>query len=121
MGIAGVLAIGHATSFRGEGLSLRDAINRSGYRDIRPTLDWQDLLPYIQQQPELVEQWVMYSEDKRTSGGWYVLRSAAVGRIEPTETSEQFETIEEAVSVFVVRELDFWANLKPASRGQNET
>lgn len=117
--IADVLSIGHTTSMRGEGRSLRDAIARSGYRKVKPALQWQDLLPYIKQQPELVEQWLMYSEDKRTGGGWYVTRDAVVGRLAPTRTSETFDSIEQAVAVFVIRELDFWAELSsPIPRAQ---
>lgn len=90
-----ILSIGHDTSMRGEGISLRDAIERSGYHDHRPRFCATDLIPLIEADPEVITQWAMYSEDKRTSGGF-----ALAG------TSPQ------AVADYVIRELDFWASLK---------
>jgi hypothetical protein len=57
---------------------------------------------------DFVEEWIRYSEDKRTSGGWYVTEQGIVGRAgEPDKMV--FSTIEEAIAEYVVRELDYWA------------
>ena len=78
---------------RGEGISLRHALERSSYRDHRPDFCAADLIPLIEADPELSTQWAMYSADKRTSGGF------ALGGTSP-----------EAVADYVIRELDFWAS-----------
>ena len=103
-----ILDVAHATSLRGEGISLKNAIARSGYCDVRPTIGPGDLLDVLLHEPDLVHQWILYSEDKRTSGGWYVLRTAEVGRLEP-KVLEHFDSLSRAVAEFILRELDFWA------------
>jgi hypothetical protein len=86
-----ILAIGHAT----RRMSLRDAIRRSCYQERRNQFDVSDLIPLIQERPELVTQWVTHSQDKRTKGGYALLGSS------PEEVAE-----------YVVREIDFWAWLE---------
>ena len=53
----------------------------------------------------------MYSEDKRTSGGWYVRETGEIGQVDDPNSRMHFATIEEAVAEYVVRELDFWATV----------
>jgi hypothetical protein len=109
--LIGILRIGHETSMRGAGLSLREAIARGCYREIRSSFAPDDLQPLLRHHPALVGEWLAYSEDKRTSSGWYVLATAEIGRVEAGKPvdCQQFPTIEAAVAEFVVRELDFWA------------
>ncbi|MGH2959959.1 MAG: hypothetical protein ACRDKE_10155 [Solirubrobacterales bacterium] len=109
-----VLRIGHETSTRGGGLSMREALRRARYSDRRPTLDAADLRPLLEADPELAEAWFAYSEDKRTNGGWYILRSGEIGQVEDPEARRQFASPEDAVAEYVVRELDFWAGLERA-------
>ncbi|TWT47682.1 hypothetical protein Pla111_13010 [Botrimarina hoheduenensis] len=78
---------------RGEGISLRDALEQTHYRDHRPYFCAAELIPLIEADPDLITQWAMYSEDKRTSGGF------ALDGMSP-----------QAVADYVVRELDFWAS-----------
>ena len=104
-----ILRIAHDTSRRGRGISLRDAIAESDYAEIRKSFGPDDLLPLIQDHSEFVLHWMMYSEDKRTSGGWYINESSReIGRCESDER-DVFPTTEEAVAEYVVRELDFWS------------
>ena len=63
---------------------------------------------------QFVEQWLAYSEDKRTDGGWSVLRDSEIGRVDVEQTGLRFESMAEAVAEFVVRELDFWASVAEA-------
>ena len=104
-----ILRIGHDTSMRGEGISLKQALSRVSYREVRRSFSAQDLIPLIQAHNELVMQWVMYSEDKRTSGGWYLTEAGDIGQVNDSSSTIHFESIEEAVAEYVVRELDFWA------------
>ena len=107
--ILAILRIGHDTSMRGAGLSLRRALSRADYVEARKHLDAQHLVPVIQAHEEFIEQWLMYSEDKRTTGGWYVRETGEVGRIDDPSSTQRFGSIENAVAEYVVRELDYWA------------
>jgi hypothetical protein len=106
-----ILRIGHATSMRGDGISLRDALKITNYTNHRPNVAAADLLPLIEANPSLVEEWMSYSEDKRTDGGWYLGRDGAVGRVLKPTPERQFDKIERAVAEYVLLELDFWSNL----------
>lgn len=91
--------------------SLRDLITESRYRELRPTLNRQDVADYLARHPGLVLEWLRYSEDKPTSGGWYLLHPSTgwvVGRLaEPDEERElRFGTGPEACAEFILRELD---------------
>ncbi len=107
-----ILAIGHATSMRGEGISLRDGLARTDYTNVRIGLTPADLVPLIRSNRRFVTQWVMYSQDKRTSGGWYLDEDAcSVGRVGVPDDTIRFDSIEEAVADYVLRELDFWSRV----------
>ncbi|MGK2883290.1 MAG: hypothetical protein ACSLE8_00680 [Rhodococcus sp. (in: high G+C Gram-positive bacteria)] len=102
-----ILQIGHDSSIRGLGLSLNQALKQARYRELRNTLSVSDLLPVIDKNPQLIEQWIMYSEDKRTDGGWYLSPKAAIGTIAGDRI--KFRGMQEAVAEYVLRELDFWS------------
>ena len=111
-----ILAIGHDTSMRGAGLSMREALARAAYSSHRGSLNVEDLLAVIKVDPRYVDQWCAYSEDKRTSTGWYLLREGEVGEIGVSASIACFESIEEATAIYVLRELDYWAGVgEPAS------
>ena len=117
MGIANnkliaILRIGHDTSMRGEGLSLQDAIARAGYDNLREEFTPSELVPLLRANPELMTQWVVYSEDKRTDGGYWISeKSHEVGSLASSrQEAVKYESLEEAVANFVVRELDFWCD-----------
>ena len=97
---------------KGEGISLRDALARTRYKELRQNFGPKELVPLIDTHPALVGEWVAYSEDKRTSGGWYLLDNGEVGRSDHPELREQFDSTPEAVAEYVVRELDFWVGLE---------
>lgn len=106
-----ILRIGHETSMRGAGLSLRDALLRTRYSELRPSFGESDLLLYLRECPSLLDEWVLYSEDKRTDGGWYLLQDGTIGKSRPPGEKIQFPSLEQAVAAYVLRELDFWASL----------
>jgi hypothetical protein len=91
--------------------SLRDLVAETGYRDLRPTLSREEIAGYLAKHPGLVLEWLRYSEDKRTSGGWYLLHPSTgwlVGRLAgPDEEREfRFGSGPEACAEFILRELD---------------
>jgi len=95
-------------SIRGDGLSLRDALSRADYVRLRKNLSPADLLPLLMANPTLVRQWIAYSEEKRTTGGWYLTAGPEIGTIDSPRAKIHFDSIEVAVSEYVLRELDFW-------------
>jgi hypothetical protein len=109
-----VLRVGHLTSIRSaEGLSLRDALKRVSYGEVRKALNVQELREVIVLQPDLIEEWDLYSADKRTTGGWYLNASRCeIGQIEAPRSLKRFGTPEEAVAEYVLLELDFWFELR---------
>ena len=97
---------------RGEGLSLNDALKRSRYLAVRPGIYVDEIISALKDDPNLVLQWITYSEDKRTSGGWYILAEKnEIGQITGEVPITTFDSIEEAVAHYVLHELDFWASL----------
>ena len=106
-----ILRVGHDTSMRGPGISLRDALTHTHYRNLRPGFGPGDLLPLIRLHTELVEEWILYSADKRTDGGWYLLEQGEIGQVGVPQSRMNFDSMEQAVAEYVVRELDFWAQL----------
>jgi hypothetical protein len=55
------------------GKSLRQYVSESGYRDNPSALSAAAVTEFLRHNPELVDEWFLLSEDKRTSVGWYVI------------------------------------------------
>lgn len=101
--------------------SLREAINASGYREIRPELTIPALQDVLENNPDLVEDWLRYSEDKRTSGGWALAGDPEHGwhveqpfpehlpqgraNSRPRRTYDRAPT---ACADYILSEIDFW-------------
>ena len=113
--LQGILGIGHATSMGGGGIPMREALKVAGYAEHRPGLTAAELRPLVADHPELIEQWLSYSEDKRTDGGWYIRRDRKIGLVLKPGTERQYATIQDAVAEYVVLELDFWAHIDDAA------
>jgi len=109
-----ILAIGRDTSMRGAGTSLRDALKATSYAEHRSGFSAADLCPLIDAHPSLMQEWLSYSEDKRTLGGWYIRRDGQIGRALQPETQRKFATLQEAVAEYVILELDFWDHVGKA-------
>jgi hypothetical protein len=83
----------------------------SAYRELRPTLTRDHLATHLARHPKLVLEWLRFSEDKRTSGGWYLMRPATgwvVGRVGGSERERElrFGSGPDACAEFILRELD---------------
>ena len=104
--------------------SLREAIDASGYREIRSELTIPALQDVLEDNPDLVEDWLRYSEDKRTSGGWALdgdkehgwhveqpfpehlpQGRANIGVRGPRRTYDRATT---ACADYILSEIDFW-------------
>lgn len=67
------------------GKSLHQLIAESGYWEMSDQLSAVAIERCLRQSPELVDDWLGYSADKRTSGGWYFVDEGAhfvVGQIQ---------------------------------------
>ena len=102
---------------RGRGLSLQQLLSETRYRELRPHIIPATVVAHVTAHPELVEQWLMYSEDKRTSGGWYFTgegREWELGRLDSRSRrvdQRRHTSSVEACASYILRELDFWADL----------
>lgn len=107
--LLGILRIACDFSDHGRHLSLGERLERSNYRSIRGRFTAADLLPLLRANPDLVEQWLKYSEEKRTTGGFWVKDNPiAGGGIGAAAEVRFFPSIEEAVAQFLAEEVDFW-------------
>lgn len=105
--VLAILSIPNALSSNSNGISLLDAIRETRYVQIRDSLDAEMLAEALRSDRSAVERWIQLSEDKRTSGGWYVLReSREIGQLSDACSTRTFKTIEDAVANFILNELD---------------
>lgn len=113
-----ICRVARDASLRGVGDSLRDLIQKSGYEEMRPQLSQSVLAAYIMSHPELIRQWQLYSQDKRTSGGWYLLADHSgweVGRFvagQGRRDQQRFDSGTDACADYILRELDFWLTVQ---------
>ena len=105
-----ILRIAHDVSMRGKGISILEALHRSSYSRIRSSLQAQAFLPLLDENPDLIKAWLSFSEDKRTTGGWYVLPTGEIGRATPHEVVPRRPSMSQAIAEYVLLELDFWAS-----------
>jgi hypothetical protein len=118
--LAQICRFAHDCSSAGLGLSIRDAIKRCQYRELRDRLTEEQVRRHVSDHSELIDQWSAYSSDKRTSGGWYFdkeSRGWVVGRLDARgrRTDEtRYAAAEVACAVYIIKELEFWSS--PADR-----
>jgi hypothetical protein len=107
-------------TFRASEKSLYDLVTEIGYERLRPALSVDQLAAFLRDRPELIDPWVHYSEDKRTSEGWYLLGAphwyvSYPGReLElEREMKERTRTPADACATFILLELDSIAGVDP--------
>jgi len=95
------------------GISLFDALRRIDYGSVRKAFVASDLVPVLKEHPELVDQWLLFCENKRCGGWWIKEEPCDVGWLPDVgrpflvrKKTLHFASLEEAVAEFVVRELD---------------
>ena len=99
-----ILNVANVVSSRGEGISMHQALNRLEYKKIRAEVSSEKLILLIEKSPSLIEEWILFAEDKRTDGGYALERE----EIEQHNSKEQAEI---AVN-YILKELDFWAKFQ---------
>ena len=107
--VAKVLGIADDTSLEGAGLSLRGALRQIGYGRIRNELSLEKMREALDADPALIQAWMSYCQDKRTSGGWYLdPNGLEIGRLDDPGSSVKLESISEITAAYVLSELDYW-------------
>ena len=95
-------------------VSMIALLKESGYLENFNEVTEARILEYLQQHPDLVGTWVLYSENKRTDGGWYILTPRdsqippnvwAVG-FYPAEETREFPDGASACAFFVKQEVE---------------
>jgi len=94
-------------------VSMVDLLKSSGYLQEPSTVQEEALEAGLRAHPELIETWVRYSVDKRTSSGWYLrapfdLRDSAgwfVGHL-PDQPERSFPDGFKACSFFIKQEIE---------------
>lgn len=119
--LTAILRICRDVSSGADGVSIRDALKRTSYIGHRVGFKAADLRPLIDADPRLIEDWLAYSENKRTTGGWYVLRTGEVGQVSNPASRINYLLLSEAIAEFVVRELDYWVDPDEFPPGWNKT
>jgi hypothetical protein len=89
--------------------SMIDLIKESGYLENAALLTVDSIEPFLRGNPPLVNAWLSYSEDKRSSRGWYVLKIGSNDEYEvgylPDGERLRFVDSVRAAAEFIVREL----------------
>ena len=97
--------------------SPKGAVRESGYSSVREELTPETVAAYLRQHPDAIDAWELYSLDKRTSGGWYLLREPGgwrVGSLSVSYPDEAFTSAAEACAAFVLREVEWiYCGLSP--------
>jgi hypothetical protein len=53
-------------------VSIHDLLKETGYFEMHDQVSEESIHEALAQQPECVDEWISYSEDKRSSTGWYL-------------------------------------------------
>lgn len=101
-----IVLIGDVVSIRGQGISLSEALKQASYKTLRNRFDYIDLTKVLSMNSRFIDIWYRYSEDKRTSGGYYLLNDT-IGSIDKSIIYHNpNKTI--LVAKYIILELDHW-------------
>lgn len=95
-------------SYRAGVHSLRDLVAASGFGTIRDSITSQDLRPFLERHADLIDDWIRWSEDKRTREGWYISpagNGAHVGYVGESEPARYIAPLAEACAQFILHEV----------------
>ena len=99
---------------RGDGISMLQAIDESGYRGNESAVKESDIRQYLSEQPQLVREWSLYSENKRTDTGWYFdyeLMQVGLFVRDGREHIRTFDDVASACSCFIKNEIDLMLDM----------
>lgn len=98
--------------FKTENKSIYDLLQEIGYFENSDFVSKDLLEEYLKNNPETIKEWFFYSEDKRTSQGWYIKeknKTIAVGyfdNINSTTQEKIFDSLNKACAAFILNEIE---------------
>lgn len=90
-------------------VSLIFLVNESGYSQHYSDISETDIYEALKQEPEIAKQWLSYSEDKRTSLGWYLQQAGRgyyVGSLTEKSGSVLYPNLLEACAAYIKKEIE---------------
>ena len=94
-------------------VSILSLLQATGYFEFHDQIAEEDIREALIRFPERVEEWIQYSEDKRTSSGWYVIQNDEglyeTGYISDACTPTkrvQYENVVDACASFIKHEIE---------------
>jgi hypothetical protein len=93
-------------AFGASNASLSRVVRASGFGDMRGQFPARDLAEYLRRHPHLLDDRVRYSEEKRTSDGWYLRPPNSVGCITAYSPSREQHYVDRAAAceAFIIAE-----------------
>lgn len=103
--------------------SLVGAITKTGYFDASDALELESISRYLKEHPNLIDDWLTYSGDKRSAPSWY-FRRAGDGRYEvgffPKEKPTFYADPSVACAIFILNELRGARSRRDSARGRKK-
>lgn len=93
-------------------MSIYNLLKETGYFEIHDQISVKNILNVLAQYSECVEDWIVYSEDKRIGSGWYFKQEDnqkyVVGCLseEGNITHKEYSNRLEACAIFIKHEID---------------
>lgn len=97
--------------FKTENKSIYDLLKEIGYFENSDSVTIESIEDYLNKNKSIIEDWINYSLDKRTSSGWYIIEGnkiIIVGHLnnnEGPEEKKEFADLSEACAVFILNEI----------------
>src|SRR5207253_10214150 len=93
-------------------LSLHTIFERAGYTKLIGGLRRSKVARLLRAYPDILQHWIRYSENKPIKGGYWLRASTfEVGTGESPEDGVMYGSIQDAVAVFIARELAYWSEV----------
>ena len=90
--------------------SLNTLLTESKFQLLHKEISTYDIINYLQMHQDLLDIWKQYSDDKRTSGGFYY-RSKYISSIEDLTCDKTFSSDTEACAEYIIKETSFWLHI----------
>ena len=90
--------------------SLNILLTESKFQIFHKEINTYDIIQYLQLHPDLLDVWKQYSDDKRTSGGFYYC-SKYIGSIDQITFDKTFTSDTEACAEYILKEISFWLHI----------
>jgi hypothetical protein len=93
-------------------VSIKTLLTQTGYNDNYKNIQVKDILAGLNENPLLADTWLTYSDDKRSSSGWYILPAGddkyQVGYYPETQDIpvREYTELNQACAVFIKQELE---------------